>query len=107
MTESEIASKDKITLDSIDNNYFPKFGYTTAQHRLDPMARILLIGVYDDNNVLSIFRGMRYLIKSIWDYTLQFNQHHYSNHIQIGQHPFHFNEVSLRSFKPATAFSEV
>ena len=72
-----------------------------------PLMQLLMMGVYDDNNPLSIFRGMRYLIKSIWDYTLQFNRHYYSNHIQIGQDPFHYNKASLREQQRVTAFHEV
>ena len=107
MSDSATVSKNEVTLDSIDNNYFPKNGYKTTKHRLNPIARILFIGVYDDNNPLSIFRGMRYLIKAILDYTLQFNRHFYSSHIQIGQDPFHYNKASLIDKQLVTAFHEV
>eukprot|EP01084_Bolivina_argentea_P114341 203587_1 len=68
---------------TIASNYFPPNGYPVLQHRLEPIARILLIGVYDDNNPLSIFRGMRYLMKQIWEFTIQFNIHYYSPYIKI------------------------
>ena len=59
------------------------------------------MGVYDDNNPLSKFRGMRYLIKSIWEYTMQFNRHYYSRCIK---HP----SSSYNSFnRTDTAFHEV
>ena len=51
------------------SNYFPKGAYTyPAQKPLNQSLRIILCGVYDDNHSLSQFRGMRYLIQSIWQY---------------------------------------
>ena len=42
-------------------------GYPVGKRILNPIARLLLIAVYDDNHPLSIFRGMRYLIQSIYE----------------------------------------
>ena len=50
------------------SNYFPKGGYTVLPPPLNPVVRAILCGVYDDNNSLSKFRGMRYLIQAIWQY---------------------------------------
>eukprot|EP01084_Bolivina_argentea_P259787 438495_1 len=49
-------------------------GYVVPIKQLDCIARILLIGVYDDNNIWSQLRGMRYIVKQIWQYTLNFNK---------------------------------
>eukprot|EP01084_Bolivina_argentea_P120399 213405_1 len=69
-------------IDNLESNYFPKNGYTIHKHPLEPIARILLIGVYDDNHPLSTFRGMRYIIKDIWEFVIQFNQNYYSKYIR-------------------------
>eukprot|EP01084_Bolivina_argentea_P019769 36774_1 len=65
-----------------------KNGFPTTIHRLEPIARILLIAVYDDTNIFSKFRGMRYLVKSIWEMTLQFNHHHWNPYIDTDQTSF-------------------
>ena len=56
-------------------------GYTAPKKRLEPIARILLMGVYDDTHILSTFRGMRYLVQAIWEYTIQFNKHYWYKYI--------------------------
>eukprot|EP01083_Nonionella_stella_P033529 91754_1 len=71
----------------VDSNYFPKDGYPVTLNRIEPIARVLLIGVYDDDNPLSIFRGMRYIIKEIWQLTIQFNRQYYSACIEIKDNP--------------------
>ena len=42
-------------------------GYPVSKRILNPIARLLLIAIYDDNHPLSVFRGMRYLIQSIYE----------------------------------------
>ena len=42
-------------------------GYPVQKRVLNPIARLLLIAVYDDNHPLSVFRGLRYLIQSIFE----------------------------------------
>lgn len=42
-------------------------GYPVQKRVLNPIARLLLIAVYDDNHPLSVFRGLRYLIQSIYE----------------------------------------
>ena len=42
-------------------------GYHVHQRGLNPIARLLLLGMYDDDNALSIFRGMPYLMEVIFD----------------------------------------
>eukprot|EP00483_Globobulimina_turgida_P011128 UN11149 len=54
--------------------------------RLDPIARIILMGVYDDDNILSKLRGMRYLVKHIWELTLEFNKHCWLPYIRTDEH---------------------
>ena len=87
---------------SITSNYFPEGGYPALSTRLEPLARILLCGVYDDNNPLSVFRGMRYLIKSIWEYAGQLNHHFDSPFIEKQADPivrdeaYYYNRHKLR-----------
>ena len=57
-------------------------GYEVPQHKLNSIARLLLMGVYDDNNPLSLFRGMRYLIKAIWEFIMDFNKHQFKNNLE-------------------------
>ena len=84
-------SEKKESNNPIESNYFPKGGYSTTEHKLDPIARILLIGVYDDDHPLSIFRGMRYIIKDIWSLAMQFNRVLYAKYIEIA-HPYDYWE---------------
>ena len=58
-------------------------GYPLMTKRLEPIARILLLAVYDDNHPFSAFRGMRYIVKAIWEYVLQFNKHYWYKHIKV------------------------
>ena len=53
-------------------------GYFVPVKRLEPLARIILIGVYDDENILSKLRGMKHIICKIWQYASQFNKHYFS-----------------------------
>eukprot|EP01083_Nonionella_stella_P004445 12852_1 len=62
-----------------------KNGFSTSEHPLNPLARVLLMGVYDDTNVLSTFRGMRYLIQKIYEFAIQFNRHHWLPYIDTKQ----------------------
>ena len=80
---------------AVKSNYFPKGGYKTTSNKLDPIARILLIGVYDDDNTLSAFRGMRYLIQKIWEMAIQFNQLHYLPYIQNAGNPLFYDDSWL------------
>eukprot|EP01084_Bolivina_argentea_P304340 525565_1 len=57
-------------------------GYFVPEKRLEAIARILLMGVYDDGNILSKLRGVRFILKSIWEYTLSFNKRIWKRHIQ-------------------------
>eukprot|EP01084_Bolivina_argentea_P252509 423852_1 len=94
---------------SIEDNYFPKNGYPVSEFKLEPIARVLLMGVYDDNNILSTFRGMRYIIKEIWQLTLQFNKHHYAAYIEVkttplfGSKPDHWNHSGDVAFNLVTS----
>ena len=50
------------------SNYFPVGGYPFQPRFFHPTLRVLLCGVYNDEHPLSVFRGMRYLIQSIWQF---------------------------------------
>eukprot|EP01083_Nonionella_stella_P063045 163872_1 len=62
-----------------------KNGYLVQKHRLDPVARVLLMGVYDDTNSLSIFRGMRYIIEKIWKMVVCFNDVYWKPFIETNE----------------------
>eukprot|EP01084_Bolivina_argentea_P114346 203593_1 len=89
---------------AIESNYFPKGGYPIFENKLEPIARILLIAVYDDNHPLSIFRGMRYIIKAIWELVLQFNKNYYSQCIEIKDDPFVEKDHDFQSTDKSVAF---
>eukprot|EP01084_Bolivina_argentea_P053048 97384_1 len=91
----------------IINNYYPKNGYTVSKHRLDAVARVLLMGVYDDNNILSAFRGMRYLLKEIWELTIQFNNQHYIPYIELKDDPDIYNQWHSRRYNESVAFKRI
>ena len=74
-------------LSKMQSNYYPKNGYKVISNKLEPIARILLIAVYDDDDPFSVFRGMRYLVEKIWTFVIQFNRHIYSKHIEIKEDP--------------------
>eukprot|EP01084_Bolivina_argentea_P083228 150702_1 len=56
-------------------------GYQIHKPQLEPIARVLLMAVYDDTHLFSTLRGMRLIVKQIWQYTLQFNQNYWRKHI--------------------------
>eukprot|EP01084_Bolivina_argentea_P095232 171222_1 len=39
------------------------------------------MGVYDDDNILSTLRGMRFIVKAIWEFALDFNKHYWIKYI--------------------------
>eukprot|EP01084_Bolivina_argentea_P005808 10959_1 len=44
-----------------------RYGYKMPKiGKLNAIARILLMGVYDDTNILSKLRGMSFIVKQIW-----------------------------------------
>ena len=57
-------------------------GYKVPNIRLEPIARILLLGTYDDDCILSRLRGMRFIVKAIWKLALEFNKVHYALNIK-------------------------
>ena len=65
-------------------------GYFVPVKRLEPLARIILMGVYDDENILSTLRGMKHIVCKIWQYALQFNKHYF---LQFGK-PSNFESIS-------------
>eukprot|EP01084_Bolivina_argentea_P018833 35044_1 len=82
ISSTRIRNIQRIDL-SNPNNYKFRYqkGYFVSKTKLNPIARILLIGVYDDKNSLSKFRGLRYLIQKIWEFTLSFNKHIWPKYI--------------------------
>ena len=84
------------TSKEIESNYFPKGGYETTSNKLEPIARVLLMGVYDDDNALSTFRGMRYIIQKIWEMAIQFNKLHYLPYIQVAGNPLLGDDMYAR-----------
>ena len=59
-----------------------KNGYPSHKQLLEPIARVLLCAVYDDSNIWSKLRGMRGIVKKIWEYTLQRNKRIWSEYIE-------------------------
>eukprot|EP01084_Bolivina_argentea_P154578 269438_1 len=56
------------------NSKTGKGGYPVSNNnRLRPIARIILMGVYDDNCVLSHLRGIRYIVKQILELAIDIN----------------------------------
>ena len=88
ISEEEKSTEQESLKTNIENNYYPQNGYAVSEHRLDAVARILLMGVYDDDHPLSIFRGMRYIIQKIWELVIQFNRQYYAQYIAIKDDPF-------------------
>ena len=64
-------------------------GYSVTRPRLEAIARILLMGVYDDNNILSHLRGVRYILKAIWEMALEFNSHYFNDYIELSTSTSH------------------
>ena len=60
--------------------------------KLNVIARAILQGVYDDECSLSIFRGMLYIVKDIYEWNNAFNVPHYRNSIKIS--PMYFTDDS-------------
>ena len=77
------------TIQSLDY----KTGYPVPKHRFEPIARVLLMAVYDDNHIFSKLRGMRFIVKAIWELTLQFNKHHWPKSIDS------YNQTALAIIK--------
>eukprot|EP01084_Bolivina_argentea_P078378 142213_1 len=65
----------------IEKNVFMNTGYIVPKIRLDPIARILLIAIYDKNNIWYKLGGMKYIVKAIWELTLQFNANIWTKYI--------------------------
>eukprot|EP01084_Bolivina_argentea_P095226 171214_1 len=59
-----------------------KHGFIIDKHPLHPIARILLLGVYNNNNIFSKLRGLRYIVKQIWEFVLQFNKIYFANYMK-------------------------
>lgn len=58
--------------------------YNVSQKRFDPIAKILLIAVYDDNCIFSKLRGIILIVKDIWKLTSYYNRQYYSKYIETG-----------------------
>eukprot|EP01084_Bolivina_argentea_P096226 172981_1 len=80
----ELKSEQKKETVSVKQIYpGPTGGYPVSNTpRLETTARIILMGVYDDDNILSTLRGMLYIVKYIWELTMQFNQHYWSAYME-------------------------
>ena len=48
-------------------------GYEFPTKKLNPIARVILMAVYDDNNVWNILVGMRYIVKHIYELSIDHN----------------------------------
>eukprot|EP01084_Bolivina_argentea_P213016 361942_1 len=70
--------------------------------KLQPIARILLIATYDDTNIFSNLRGVRYILKAIWEYVLQFNKHYWHQFIKYPNYttPFALKRKTIYFPKP-------
>eukprot|EP01084_Bolivina_argentea_P313109 542185_1 len=73
-TSTTVNTSDK---SNTKHNQKTKNGYIIPSGpRLDGLARILLLAVYDDNNIFSALRGMRFIVKAIWEFAVDFNTHY-------------------------------
>ena len=72
-------------------------GYIVPKHKIEPIARVILMAVYDDNHIFSKLRGLRYIVKSIWEFTLQFNKHHWKKYIKFETGLAHITNVTFPS----------
>ena len=78
--QESLGPNQNTTGNDLSANPFQR-GYPAHQRILDPLARVILCGVYDDKNVWSTLRGMRYIAKAIWEMAHQFNIHTFIKHI--------------------------
>lgn len=60
-----------------ESDQISSFGYIVPEAKLDPIARILLIAAYDDDHIFSNLGGVRFILKAIWEYALDFNRHYW------------------------------
>ena len=60
-------------LQQINDSKPESVGFIARRPKLDELARTILCGVYDDMNVWSKLRGLRYIVKDICDFTAEFN----------------------------------
>jgi len=84
--QQEPALKQAQTFPDLARDAFPEDGYPVASTKLDAIVRVILMGVYDDDHPLSVFRGMRYLIQAICELTKEFNRVYYALDINTEYH---------------------
>ena len=63
----------------------PKYihGYKVEKRKLNPIVRLILLAVYDENNVWHILVGMRYLVQHIYELSCDPNNIQFSSYIKL------------------------